>query len=101
MKKLLFGLILLLALAESGAWAQCINLVCSNKTVECGSSWTFDPPTIIDLCGCGTNYSLSIIGTSTNASTAPCVVKAQQVWQVIDCGGGASVCSQTVTIQDT
>src|SRR5580765_1333470 len=104
MKKLLLnGLVSWLAFTGLSAFGQvCIQLNCApDKTVECGTNWVFDPPTLIDLCGCGTNYTLTILSTTTSASTGPCLVRAEQVWQVADCGGTVSVCTQAVTIKDT
>ena len=41
------------------------SLTCSpDKTVEVGSAWSFDAPTLSE--GCGTN-SLIVVGTLTNA----------------------------------
>ena len=37
----------------------------SNKTVECGAQWSFDPPMVADACS-GTNVTIAIIGTVTN-----------------------------------
>src|SRR5438874_3488357 len=104
MKTLLrFGLVSLLSLLGYSASAQCVLLICAtNKTIECSTSWTFDPPTVITTnCSCGTNYTLSIISTSTNAASAPCFSKAEQVWLVVDCSGGGLVCTQEVSIVDT
>src|SRR5206468_5739449 len=36
-----------------------------SKTVECGSTWTFDPPSASDTCGAAT---ISVLNTVTNTT---------------------------------
>jgi hypothetical protein len=69
----------------------------SNKTVECGSPWTFDPPTAVDAC-CGTNVNITILSTLTNGS---CPQLITRMWQAMDCCSNTASCSQIVTIKDT
>ncbi len=69
----------------------------SNKTVECGSVWSFDPPTASDTCS-GTNVAVSILSTVTNGT---CPQLITQTWQATDPCGNSSTCSQTVTVVDT
>src|SRR5439155_924772 len=61
-----------------------INCSNTNKTVELGTAWTFDPPTATDSSG--TNIVITIVSTVTN--------------MVSHCGNSAQ-CSQTVHILDT
>ena len=45
-----------------------ITLNCaSNKTVQCGTAWDFDPPTWTNSCS-GTNVILTVLSTVTNTS---------------------------------
>ena len=71
----------------------------TNKTVECGSSWTFDTPSASDAC-CGKNVSLSLLSTVTNG-TAPCSLEIVQTWVATDCCGNSTTNSEVVTIRDT
>ena len=74
------------------------TLTCvANKTVECGSAWTFDAPSATDIGG--TN-SIVILSTVTNASCGN-TFAATRTWKATDACGNASQCSQTVTVVDT
>src|SRR5439155_2384337 len=43
-------------------------LVCAtNKTVACGTAWSFDPPTVTNTC-CGTNVFVTVLNTVTNGT---------------------------------
>jgi hypothetical protein len=68
-----------------------------NKTVQCGTAWTFDTPTATD--GCGTN-SIALVGTVTNATCGSTFV-ATRTWRATDACGNSSQCSQVATIVDT
>lgn len=68
-----------------------------NKTVQCGSSWSFDTPTAFDTC-CP-NVTVSIINTITN--TSGCTNIITRFWQALDCCNNPNGCSQTVTVIDT
>ncbi len=76
----------------------CITLTCAtNKTVPCGTGWSFDAPTnIVDQC-C-TNYSLTFT-TATNSS--PCPLTVTRTWTVADTCGHTTNCSQTVSVINT
>ena len=50
----------------------------NNKSVDCSSDWSFDPPTATDAC-CGTNVTISVLSTVTNGDTALAAAAA-------DCG---------------
>jgi len=75
------------------------TLVCQpNKTVECGTSWTFDAPLPTDACGTATNH---IVSTVTNGVVGNSFT-ATRTWTATDaCGNVSLACSQTVTVQDT
>ena len=74
------------------------TIICPpNKTVECGSNWTFDDPQTTNAC-CGTNMTLTILNTTTNGFCPQIITRT---WQVTDCSGFTANCSQTVTVQDT
>ncbi len=72
----------------------------SNKTVECGSLWVFNPPAVAnDPCG-GSNIALVVVGTLTNEAGA-CGFTATRTWRAVDGCGNTNTCSQTVTVVDT
>jgi hypothetical protein len=92
------GLPLSMAFKINTATNQCpppVLTCASNKTVECGTSWTFDPPTVIDPC-CPT-YSLATFD-STNGS---CPQNISRVFVLTDCKGMTAVCTQTVSVLNT
>jgi hypothetical protein len=68
----------------------------TNRTVECGTSWTFDTPVAQDNCCL---QGVSVFGTFTNAGTCPQVIT--RVWVAKDCCGNTNTCSQIITVQDT
>ncbi len=69
-----------------------------NKTVECTSVWSFDPPTASDTCG---TVTITIVGTVTNL-TGHCgnTFDATRTWRATDACGNTAECSQTVTVED-
>jgi formylglycine-generating enzyme required for sulfatase activity len=70
-------------------------LTCAtNKTVQCGSGWTFDPPSASDLCCTNLTYTLL---SSNGTPVSPCVTLYAGVWQATDCCSNSSVCTQLVT----
>jgi hypothetical protein len=80
------------------------SLICaSNKTVECGTAWNFDPPTPTNYC-CphpgtpGNGVTITVVSTVTNG-TCPQVIT--RTWQGVDDCGKSATCSQTVTVVDT
>ena len=69
-------------------------LVCAtNKTVEHGAAWSFDPPEASDTCS-GTNVTVTLLGVETNGAL-PEVITA--TWVATDACGNTNTCSQTVT----
>jgi len=73
-----------------------------NKTVECGTQWSFDPPTATDNCSgsAGTpSVTIAVVSTVTNG-TCPEIIT--RTWTATDaCGNTSAPCSQTVTVADT
>src|SRR5207244_494594 len=53
----------------------------TNKTVACGSVWSFDPPLAFTYC-CGTNVTVANLSTVTNGS---CPQLIARTWSVTDC----------------
>src|SRR6185295_13509732 len=72
----------------------------TNKTVQIGTAWTFDPPTATDNSGSNT---ISIVSTVTNiAGHCGNTFDATRTWVATDaCGNQSAPCSQTVTVIDT
>jgi hypothetical protein len=69
---------------------------CANdKTVDCGSSWSFDPPTGVEAC-CGGNLAVTALNTVTNGSG--CSTAITRTWQATDCCSNIATCTQTVTV---
>jgi hypothetical protein len=72
------------------------TIICvTNKTVECGTAWTFDSPTAFDNCCLQGVY---VQATFTNGN---CPQFITRFWQAVDCCSNTSSCSQTVTVVDT
>ena len=69
----------------------------SNKTVTCGTAWSFDEPIALDAC-CGTNLTLSIASTVTNGNL--CQTSIARTWQATDCSSNSVTFSQTVTLTE-
>ena len=85
---------------------DCLQVQCpTNKTVECGSGWTFDQPTFWSCCtnqfntgvpGGGTNVMIVSTGIVTNGACPQMAVT--QNWTITDSCGNSTNCSQTVTV---
>ena len=72
--------------------------VCAtNKTVQCGTVWTFDAPTATDACS-GTNVTVTILNTVTNGTA--CALAITRTWLATDACGNTNTCGQTVTVVD-
>src|SRR5205807_610570 len=73
----------------------------TNKTIQIGTVWTFDPPTATD--NGGTNITIVITGTTTNsANHCGNTFETTRTWVAVDaCTNTSSPCSQTVTVIDT
>ena len=75
-------------------------IICaSNKVVECGTAWNFDPPFAFDNCS-ATNLLINVAFTVTNAACGG-TFAATRTWQAEDGAGNTATCSQTVTVLDT
>ena len=77
-----------------------IPVACSvNKTVECGTNWTFDPPIVgpDPCCPSPPTVTLRLSGTNYNGQ---CAQIAYAVWDITDCFGQSVACTQIVTIVD-
>jgi hypothetical protein len=70
----------------------------TNKTVQCGSAWSFDAPSASDVCA-GTNVTVIVTGTTTNGSA--CSLTITRSWQATDGCSNSAPCSQIVTVVDT
>ena len=74
----------------------CISLNCpTNKIVDCGSAWDFDPPTVVSAC-CS-NVTITVLSTITNAG--PCPALVTRTWLATDSCGNTATCSQSVSIR--
>jgi DNA-binding beta-propeller fold protein YncE len=81
----------------NGTGSANLVLTCAtNKTVNCGAAWSFDPPAVTDSCN-GTNVTLTVLSTVT---TGVCPQAITRTWQATD-AFGTNTCSQTVTLLDT
>ena len=108
--------ITLTVMDNAGTIAQCVvpftvtgtacnfTLLCAtNKTVECGTTWSFNPPTWTNACvpapGTPSNgVVVTIVSTTTNG-TCPQIIT--RTWQGVDDCSNTDHCSQTVTVVDT
>ncbi len=86
---------------------NCLQVLCpTNKSVQCGSVWTFDVPTASTCCpqeivtstGTLTNVLVTVTGTVTNG-VCPQVIT--RTWLFTDGCGNTNTCSQIVTVVDT
>src|SRR5438034_9285571 len=71
----------------------------TNKTVQLGAPWSFDPPTATDNSGSNT---ISIVDTVTNtAGHCGSTFDATRTWAATDACGNSAQCSQTAIALDT
>ncbi len=70
----------------------------TNKTVECATAWSFDPPVASDSCG-GLPVTVNVLSTLTN--NLSCGFTATRVWEIIDQCNNRTTCAQVVTGIDT
>ena len=68
----------------------------ANKTVECGSGWSFDAPVVLSAC-CLVNTTF----VDTVISNSPCSQIVTRTWDITDGCGNVTNCSQIVTVMDT
>src|SRR6185295_8578534 len=74
------------------------NITCGdNKIVECGNPFAFTPPFAIDACD-GTNVTIRIVSTVTNAAVprCPALTNIVRTWSATDSCGNSNMCSQTI-----
>ena len=67
-----------------------------NKTVECGTIWTNDPPFVVDSC-CGPGYTLTY--SAVTSGICPHLIAFK--WVLTNCFTNTASCTQTVTVVDT
>jgi uncharacterized repeat protein (TIGR03803 family) len=72
----------------------------TNKYVECGTAWDFDPPRVLDNCCPSNMITVVVLSTVTN-TLGPCQSVITRTWQATDCNGNPATCSQIVTIADS
>jgi hypothetical protein len=92
------------AIFNAGSAGKCkpgcltpLMLSCAtNKTVQCGSAWSFDPPTATQP-DC-TNVIITVLSTVSNGV---CPQTITRTWQATDCCSNTAACSQSVTVVDT
>jgi len=75
-----------------------VILCASNKVVECGTAWSFDPPSAFDNCS-ATNVLISVVSTATNAGCGS-TFTATRTWAAVDPFTNTAMCSQTVMVVD-
>jgi hypothetical protein len=68
----------------------------TNKIVQCGTPWTFDPPTPFDQCS-GTNVSVAV----SDVTNGVCPQVITRTWTMTDLCANSSTWSQTVTVVNT
>lgn len=77
-----------------------VPILCTaDKTVECGSTWSFDPP-VVGADPCCSGNPVVTFSTVTNI-LGPCQRAITRTWYINDCVGFVGVCQQTVTVKDT
>lgn len=89
----------------SGLAQPCFVVQCStNKSVQCGTPWTFDLPTATTCCASGivtsngtlTNVLITSTGITSNGACPR--IDYTQTWSLVDGCGNSTNCSQTVTV---
>ena len=94
MKKLLCILLLLAAAFQSSVQANFITITCSpSKSTQCGTVWSFDPPTVSSFCDGITNYTL----THTDVTSGTCIPVFTRTWIAVSTCHLTNQCSQSVT----
>jgi len=74
-----------------------LSLVSSNKTVACGSGWSFDTPAIVSTC-CDPTMMVQVVNTKTIGT---CPQYITRTWQVTNTCGLSATSTQMVTVVDT
>lgn len=74
-----------------------LTVVCpTNKTVECGSGWSFDSPVILSSC-CG----VTVMSSDNVLSQNGCSEVIERTFTITDGCGNQTTCTQKVTTVDT
>jgi len=86
---------------DGGPGAPSLMVNCaSNKTVVCGSAWSFDSPS--GMAGCaGTNVTVRIVSTVTNNVAGACSYQLIRTWEISDPCTNRATCVQVVTLVGT
>lgn len=71
----------------------------TNRIVECGLPWSFDPVSAFDDC-LGTNIPIQVVSTITNWLVGD-TYSATRTWRVMDSCSNVTEAAQTITIVDT
>ena len=71
-----------------------------DRVVECGTAWSFNPPSAEDLCDLGA-MTIEVVSTVTNAGSCPRNFSVIRTWRALDACSNAATCSQTITVLDT
>ena len=87
-----------IAPAGSGGATSSKVTCANNKTVVCGTDWSFDPPTVVSSCS---NFNATVTPLSTVTNGAGCSPVITRTWLVTDQCGTSNVCSQTVSFINT
>jgi Ca2+-binding RTX toxin-like protein len=80
----------------SNSSAPLLTACPSNKTVVCGTPWTYDPPVVAGFCS-GSNVTVSVLSTASSLVNA-CELVNTRTWLIRDACGHSNTCSQVVTI---
>ena len=76
-------------------------VICApDKTIEYGQAWAFDVPSGNDSC-VGTNVSIRVTSTVTNAGPCGLMFTATRMWEVADGCSNVVSCTQVVMVRDT
>ncbi len=67
----------------------------SNRTVDPGTSWSFDPPIATDVCD--SNTTITVVNTVTNGLCGDAFT-VTRTWRALDDCGNAAECSQTIIV---
>lgn len=79
-----------------------MSLICPPpKTVECGTTWTVDPPVATNVCCpiAGTPDGVILVSSFVTNGTCPEIITV--TWQAFDACMLAATCTQKITVADT
>jgi hypothetical protein len=76
----------------------CLTVTCPpDKTVQCGTTWSFDLPTATSCCG----TNITILPFPFEGVSGPCPWTYTQGWTITDNCSNSASCLQHVTVVDT